>query len=279
MKNFNHLLPIMKNSKTITEQCQKVAQEKRRGIMMHVIVGYPDISTSEVIANTLLDAGVDFLEIQIPFSDPMADGPTFMHANSVAVRNKTKVQDCFDFIRRLRTKTNIPLILMGYYNSIFRKGVREFCQQAKLSGCSGIIFPDYPIDHEHHEWLIATCRDFGLEFIPVLNPAATEERIRKIAELDPSLIYYGMRKGITGAKETLDESLEKNIQYVKSFLSCPIAVGWGISTPDHIRNLPPEANIAIIGSKTTDIFNTYWKLDKVQEFAQVIISAGELQPL
>lgn len=275
MKNFNHLLPIMETPKTVTEQCQKIKKEGRRGIMMHVIVGYPDIATSESIALILLEAGIDFLEIQIPFSDPMADGPTFMHANNVAVKNKTTVQDCFELMRRLQKKTDIPLILMGYYNSIFRKGVREFCEQASQAGCSGIIFPDYPIDHESREWLIATCRDSGLEFIPVLNPSATDERIKKVGQLNPALLYYGIRKGTTGAKETLDVHLQKNIQYVKEFLSCPIAVGWGISTPGHIRDLPREADIAIIGSKTTDIYNVHKSLVDVENYTKSIIKASK----
>ncbi len=273
MKNFNHLLPIMQTSKTITEQCQKIKEEGRRGIMMHVIVWYPDIETSESIAQTLLEAGVDFLEIQIPFSDPMADGPTFMHANSVAVKNGITLEDCFVFMKRLREKTDIPLLFMGYYNSIFRRWVREFCQEVKNAGCSGIIFPDYPLDHERREWLIMTCKEFGIEFIPVLNPAATEERIKKVIQLQPPLLYYGMRKGITGAKETLDANLEKNLQYIKQFLPCPIAVGWGISTPEHIRDLPMEADIAVIGSKTTDIYNAHKSLLDVENYTKSIIKA------
>ena len=275
MKNFNHLLPIMETSKTITEQCQKIKKEGRRGIMMHVIVWYPDIATSESIADTLLEAGIDFLEVQIPFSDPMADGPTFMHANSIAIKNKTTVQDCFELMWRLRTKTDIPLILMGYYNSIFRRWVKEFCKEAKNAGCSGIIFPDYPLDHEKREWLIIACKEFGIEFIPVLNPAATEERIKKVAALKPSLLYYGMRKGITGAKDTLDENLGKNIQYVKQFLSCPIAVGWGISVPDHVRDLPREADIAIIGSRTTDVYNNHRNIEDVENYTKSIIKASK----
>lgn len=99
----------------------------------------------------MIDAGVDFLEVQIPFSDPIADGPTFMHANSVAVKNGTTLQDCFELIKRLREKTSIPLLFMGYYNSVFRIGVKEFCKQAKAHGCTGMIFPDYPLDHENRE--------------------------------------------------------------------------------------------------------------------------------
>lgn len=241
--------------------------------MMHVIVWYPTIEMSESIAQTLLGAGVDFLEIQIPFSDPMADGPTFMHANSVAVRNQTTLEDCFELMHRLRAKTDIPLFFMGYYNSIFRRWVRKFCQEAKNAGCSGIIFPDYPLDHEKREWLIVACKEFGIEFIPVLNPAATEERIKKVTNLHPSLLYYGMRKGITGAKETLDANLEKNLQYIKQYLSCSIAVGWGISTSEHVRDLPQEADIAIIGSKTTDIYNAHKSLMEVENYAKSIIKA------
>ena len=117
------------------------------------------------------------------------------------------------------------------------------------------------------------CKEFGIEFIPVLNPAATEERMNKVAQLQPSLLYYGMRKGITGAKEKLDENLGKNLQYIKQFLTCPIAVGWGISTPEHIRNLPQETDIAIIGSKTTDIYNTRKSLEDVENYTKSIIRA------
>lgn len=173
----------MSNNNTIRNQCSIIHGEKLRGLMTHIIVGYPDLKTSEDIANIMIEAGVDFLEVQIPFSDPMADGPTFMHANSIAVKNGITIENCFELLKRLRAKTSIPLLFMGYYNAVFRYGVPRFCKRARESGCSGIIFPDYPIDHDNREGLIASCREYGLDFIPVLNPAATDERIVKIVNI------------------------------------------------------------------------------------------------
>jgi tryptophan synthase alpha chain len=241
--------------------------------MTHIIAGYPDIATSEAIADIMIAAGVDFLEVQIPFSDPMADGPTFMRANSVAVKNWTTTENCFELMKRLRTKTDIPLLFMGYYNSIFHLWVKEFCRKAKNAGCTGLIFPDYPLDHEDREGLIIACHEYELDFIPVLNPAATEERIRKLEQLNPSLLYYGMRKGITGAKTDLDPELRKNLWYVKQFLDYPIAVGWGISTAEHVKGLPEEANIAIIGSKTLDIYNENNCLEEVKNYIDLLVWA------
>lgn len=131
----------------------------------------------------MIEAGVDFLELQIPFSDPMADGPTFMHANSVAVKNGITIEDCFGLMEKLREKTSIPLLFMGYYNSVFRYGVPRFCKRARESGCSGVIFPDYPVDHEDREGFITSCRENDLDFIPVLNPTATDERIVKVVNI------------------------------------------------------------------------------------------------
>ena len=262
--------------KTITEQCQKIRSENRRGLMTHIIVWYPDLVTSEAIADIMIDVWVDFLEFQIPFSDPMADGPTFMHANSVAVKNWIMIEDCFVLMQKLRQTTIIPLIFMGYYNSVFHYWIERFCEKAKESGCSGVIFPDYPIDHENHEGFLSACKKNTLDFVPVLNPAATEERVKKIADLKPPLLYYGMRKGITGAKATLDPDLDRNIQSLQKYFSCPIAVGWGISTPEHIRDLPPAADIAIIWSKTTDIYNMRQSLEDVRQYATSMIEAGSV---
>ena len=228
------------------------------------------MATSEAIADIMLREGVDFLELQIPFSDPMADGPTFMHANSVAVANGITTEDCFDLMRKLRAKTDIPLLFMGYYNSILHYGVERFCQKAHESGCTGIIFPDYPIDHEDREGLLNACHTYQLNFIPVLNPAATDERIEKVVALSPEFIYYGMRKSVTGAKQTIDPNLENNLQHVQTFTKAPLAVGWGISTPEHIRALPKEASIAIVGSKTFDVFNERKSLEDVEKYIRTL---------
>lgn len=121
-----------------------------------------------------------------------------------------------------------------------------------------------------------SCQENNLDFIPVLNPAATDDRIIRTVNLNPGLIYYGMRKGITGAKNELDPDLEKNLSHLRKFTQVPIGVGWGISSADHVRLLPYQVHTAIIGSKTLDVYNKDQSLSDVESFIRSIVQASEI---
>lgn len=135
----------------IDQQLSEIKKEKRMGLMTHVVVGYPNLEETVSIVKTMATAGVDFVELQIPFSDPLADGPTIMRACEAALANGTKVKDAFAIMKELSQQVSIPLLFMSYYNIVFRYGVEKFCRDAKKAGASGLIVPDMPIDEESYE--------------------------------------------------------------------------------------------------------------------------------
>ena len=163
----------------INLQLEKIKQEKRVGIMAHIVCGYPNLGESRKLIRTMAKCGVDFIELQIPFSDPMADGPTIMQANQTALENGVKVKDCFQIMKEMSREVEIPLIFMGYFNTVFNFGVEKFCKDARKAGCSGLIFPDIPLEEEDSEHFIKYAKENNLILIRVLSPASTTERIKK----------------------------------------------------------------------------------------------------
>ncbi|MBD3238883.1 MAG: tryptophan synthase subunit alpha [Candidatus Moranbacteria bacterium] len=239
----------------ILTQLQKIKKENRLGIMTHIVAGYPSLQKSEKLLLTMAEAGVDFIEMQIPFSDPMADGPTIMKANKVALNNKTKIKDALDLMSKLTKKIDIPLLFMGYFNTIYNYGLEKFCLDANQAGCSGLIFPDIPLDEEQQENYIEIVRKNDLIDIRLLSPASTQDRIKKNARLAKGFVYFVARKGVTGSEKSLDKSLEKNLNKIKKHLKTPIAVGFGISEKAHLNALKGKAEIAVIGSALLNQYN------------------------
>jgi len=155
--------------KKITDTLNRLKKEKKIGIMTHIIASCPSLVMSEKIANTMIKNGVDFIELQIPFSDPVADGPVMMKGNEIALKNKTKVNDVFELANKLTKTTNIPIIFVGYYNTMFQIGVDKFCARAKNAGISGILFPDIPIDEQINENYIKSCKKHNIAVIEFVS--------------------------------------------------------------------------------------------------------------
>ncbi|MEA2065043.1 MAG: tryptophan synthase subunit alpha [Patescibacteria group bacterium] len=250
----------------INLQLEKIKRENRVGIMAHIVCGYPNLDESRKFIKLMADCGVDFIELQIPFSDPMADGPTIMQANQSALNNGIKVKDCFDLMKKMSREVEIPLIFMGYYNTVFNYGVEKFCENARKAGCSGLIFPDIPLEEENSEHFIKYVEENNLILIRVLSPASTIERIKKNVKTADGFLYFVGRKGTTGQKSALDENLSANLKKIKKYFKIPIAVGFGISEKKHIQTLKGEAEIAVIGSA---VLNTYNSAPKRQKFKTV----------
>ncbi|MBI4008966.1 tryptophan synthase subunit alpha [Candidatus Roizmanbacteria bacterium] len=239
----------------IDKQLEKIKQEKRLGLMTHVVVGYPSLEATESLIRIMEDAGVDFVELQIPFSDPLADGPTIMKACEKALENGIKVKDAFELARRLSNIIKIPLIFMAYYNTVFKYGTRKFCQDAKRVGVSGLIIPDIPLEEEHQEHFIKYCKEAGLKNIRVVSPASTLERLKKNAEVADGFVYCTARQGITGVQKELDLKIGTFLKNTKKYFSIPVAVGFGISNKERAGMIKPFADIAIIGSAIIDVIN------------------------
>ena len=240
----------------IQEKLQEIRKNKRLGLMTHVVVGYPSLRETIELVKLMERSGVDFVELQIPFSDPLADGPTIMKACEASLKTGIKVKDAFEIARKLSEQVKIPLLFMAYYNTVFKYGTKKFCQDAKKAGISGLIVPDIPIEEEENEHFMQYCNDVGLHHIRVISPASTDERLTKNSKVANGFVYFTARQGITGAKNTLDPKLISHLKKVRNVFKVPIAVGFGISKPEHVQAIKPYADIAIVGSAIIDIINS-----------------------
>jgi len=242
-------------------------------LMTHIVAGYPTLKESELIAQTMIDTGVSFLEIQIPFSDPVADGPTIMAANQQALDNGTTPEDCFKLMQRLSKKTNIPLLFMSYYNILFRYGLDKFCKRAKLVGCYGLIVPDIPIDEEEYDHYLETCKKYGLHAIQVISPITPERRLKKIGQVASGFVYCVSRTGTTGISSKLNPKLNSYLKRVKKYVSVPIALGFGISNAKQVQAACEQADIAVVGTRIINLYNAAKgnKLTALRSFLNTIL--------
>lgn len=239
----------------IDKQLEKIKNEKRLGLMTHVVIGYPSLKETESFVYVMEDMGVDFIELQIPFSDPLADGPTIMRACEEALENGVRVADAFNMADKLYKHVKIPLLFMAYYNNVFKYGTEKFCEDASKVGISGLIVPDIPLEEEREEHFIRFCKKSGLKNIRVVSPASTIERLQKNSKVGDGFVYCTARQGVTGVKRQLDVNIESFLKNVKDIFKIPVAVGFGISKKDHLKKLANHADIAVIGSAIIDIIN------------------------
>lgn len=258
--------------RTITEQLTKIHREKRIGLMTHVIVGYPTLNDTVALVKVMADEGVDFIELQIPFSDPLADGPVIMKACEEALANGTRVRDAFTLMRELSKQVAIPLLFMGYYNTVFRYGVEKFCRDAAAAGAAGLIIPDMPLEEESSERFLAQAKKCRMPVIRVVSPASTEERLKKNATFAEGFVYCSARQGITGVRSELDPHLATYLTRVKNIIDKPLAVGFGISTPEHIKALRKYADIAVVGSALVKLTQQYQGEEREQKVRSFVRS-------
>ncbi len=254
----------------LDRQLQQIKDKGRIGLMTHVVIGYPTLKETVIIVKTMAESGVDFIELQIPFSDPLADGPTIMKACEESLRSGTKVKDAFSIMRKLTREVSIPLLFMAYYNTVFKYGVGKFCRDAASAGASGLIVPDMPIEEENNEHFYANCQKYNLHAIHVVSPASTDERLKINARHATGFVYAAARQGITGAKGELEKTLSSYITKINNIFMIPIAVGFGISKKEHIQALKGKANIAVIGSAVIDVIDSSDSKDRERKVRQFL---------
>ncbi len=247
---------------------------KKLSLMTHVVIGYPDLESTYRIVEQMVEEGVAYIELQIPFSDPLADGPVIMAANDRALKNGVTLKDCFKFMERVSHDFPINFLFMGYFNSVFHFGVEDFCQRAQQVGAYGLIIPDIPIDEEPAENFIKSCETHNLHHIRLLSPTSTLERIQLNARYQNGFVYCTSRVGTTGAGVQVDPQLEQFLQLVRQYFTVPVAVGFGISQPEHVRALRGIADIAVIGSAVIEQI-TKNGVESVQPFIRQLIEATQ----
>ena len=217
-------------------------------LMTHLVLGYPSFEMNRQVISQMVDNGVDLIELQIPFSEPVADGPVILKANQDALLHKIKVKDCLDFAAEIIGKYDIPFLFMTYYNILFKYGVADFVNKAKEIGIQGFIIPDLPPE-EGAEYLesIKNCR---LSPIQIYAPTSTEERMRYLAENGAGFIYCVARRGVTGKQTDFDEDFNSYMARCRAATDLPLAVGFGIRDRGDVAYLTGKAEIAVIGSET-----------------------------
>jgi len=222
---------------------------KKRGekaLIPFITAGDPDLQTTKALALEIAVRGADLLELGIPFSDPLADGPTIQAASNRALQSGAHLQDALELAGQLRRETEIPLILMGYYNPILQYGLEKTAQDAARWGVDGFIIPDLPLE-EAGPWR-RTAAEAGIAPIFLAAPTSGAARIRKAGRLTRGFLYYVSVTGITGARRDLPGDLVAALKEVRSLVACPLAVGFGISTPAQVAGLAPYVDGVVVGS-------------------------------
>ena len=245
---------------------------KKINLMTHIVAGYPTMIESEKIALAMAKTGISYLEIQIPFSDPIADGPTIMEANEKVIANGTKVEDCFDLIERLKKKINVPILIMTYFNITFNYGVEKFCKRAKQVGVYGLIIPDMPIDEEKYDHYLRYCKQNNLHAIQVISPITPEDRLRKIAKIASGFIYCVATFGTTGERKKLNPKLQSYIKKIRKNIHVQLALGFGISSYEQVLTASKYADIVVIGSKIINIYKKGNNISDIKDFLDNIMS-------
>ena len=223
----------------------------RAALIPYFTVGYPDLATSQAVVEAVSASGADLIELGLPFSDPLADGPTIQRSTQVALENGVTLHVCLDFVRRIRKKGVIqPLLLMGYYNPILAYGVDIFAVDAAKAGADGLVVPDLP--PEEAEALSSACRQNGLALVYLVAPTTPDERLRRVATQSSGFLYIVSLTGVTGARRGLQNELQALIQRARSATDKPLAVGFGISTPGQATRVGQLADGVIVGSALID---------------------------
>ncbi|MBU1083517.1 MAG: tryptophan synthase subunit alpha [Candidatus Omnitrophota bacterium] len=230
---------------------RRLKKEKKKAFIAYITAGDPDIAVSESVARALAERGADIIELGIPFSDPLADGPTIQRAIQRSLDAGCTVKKVFAMTASIRKMTDVPLVFMTYYNIVFNYGLEKFAKDAKSAGADGIIIPDLPME-EAEEFKHAADRE-DLCLIMLTAPTTSGERFKRIAAKSRGFIYYVSRLGVTGAKKTFSSGLERDIRALKKLTTKPVCAGFGISTPTQAGKISGTCDGVIVGSAIIDI--------------------------
>jgi tryptophan synthase alpha chain len=237
--------------RSLQETFRQLAVKHEKALIAYIMAGDPSLEDTESYVLQLADAGADIVELGVPFSDPIADGPIIQAAAGRALRSGTTLKKILETVSALRARTQIPLVLMAYYNTLLRYGELAFCTDAAHAGVDGVIVPDLPPDEAVK--LRALAADSGLDVIFLLAPTSPAKRQASIARLSQGFIYYVSLTGITGATLTDKVDVEKRVRQIRRYAKTPIAVGFGITTPEATREVANFADGVIVGSALVKI--------------------------
>lgn len=230
----------------IDKKFQELRNSKQKAFIAYITAGDPSAKVTEKLIPELERAGCDILELGVPFSDPMADGLTNQKAAERALAGGITLREILDIVRKIRHKSNVPIVLFTYLNPVFRYGLIEFAKDAQSAGVDGVLVLDLPVEEsrEYKKILAAS----GLKMIYLLAPTSTEERIKLVCRYASGFIYYVSRTGVTGIRESVERSVKQEVIKIKQFTKLPVVVGFGISKPKHVKEVVKYSDGVVVGS-------------------------------
>jgi tryptophan synthase alpha chain len=226
---------------------EKARREKRAAFVPFLMAGDPDLATTVSLVDALASVGADVVELGVPFSDPIADGPVNQAAAARALAHGATLDRIVATVAAVRALTHVPIVLFTYFNPVFRAGVAAFAERAAASGVDGVLCVDLPPEEAAGEYRDALSRH-GLDAVFLLAPTSTRERIRAVARAGSGFVYYVSRTGVTGEREALPRALAHEVKAVRKRLELPVAVGFGISTPAQAAAVGRIADGVVVGS-------------------------------
>jgi tryptophan synthase alpha chain len=227
------------------------AKQNGPGLVTYVTAGDPDLPRTEGILRALDRAGADVLEVGVPFSDPLADGPVIQRATERALASGTTLAGVLSMLKRVRPELRAPIVIFSYANPILRLGAERFADEAKAAGVDGVLVLDLPIEEAADFRVLLASR--GIDTILLLSPTTTDDRLRRAAALGSGFLYAISRLGVTGARDAIAVGAEAMVRRIRTFSPLPIALGFGISKPEHVREVGRWADAAVVGSALVSV--------------------------
>ncbi len=242
----------MKRENRLTTLFHKLRDKGEKALVAFITAGDPDLESTEVLVEGLARGGADIVELGVPFSDPMADGPTIQASSERALESGTTLPKVLNLVKKLRNKgVDIPIVLFGYYNPVFVYGHKRFARDAERAGVDGVLIVDLPPEEAGE--LAEELKKRGIEFVYLLTPTSDERRIRLVVQRAGGFIYYVSVTGVTGARKKLPSEIRDHVRRIKQFTALPVCVGFGISTPEQARRVSQWADGVVVGSAIVDI--------------------------
>lgn len=237
----------MSGMSAIADAFARCRKEKRSAFVPFLVAGDPDLETTGHLVTGLAAAGADVIELGVPFSDPIADGPVNQEAANRALASGTTLAGILATVAALRPRVDVPIVLFTYFNPIHAYGIARFADHAARSGVDGVLAVDLPPEEAAGEYL-ERCEESGIDPIFLLAPTSTKERIRAVAAHGRGFVYYVSRTGVTGSEGALPAGLAREVKALRRKLALPLAVGFGISTPEQAREVATLADGVVVGS-------------------------------
>lgn len=239
----------------IHNRFNQLHKQSGKALVTFITAGDPDLATTAALLPRMAAAGADIIELGIPFSDPMADGPTIQRASERALASGVTLEAVLAMVSGVRDQVAAPIVLMGYSNPIYSYGWQRFAQDAVAAGVDGLLLVDLPPEEAGE--LLPAARAAGLEVIFLLTPTSDQARIKQVSRYGSGFLYYVTVTGVTGARQSVSNSLEDELKTIRSAIKLPVVAGFGISTPEQAAQVATAADGVVVGSAIVKLFEQY----------------------